>query len=211
MMIRKDSPFYGISEMEMDLLLEEIELGVTVESLVERWERKHPGVIVTIPAMKHFLNRLKRQRMLEGAAEEREGMAEFAGENDGKVRDGVIAAARDRLMQEALEKGDSAALLELYKASSEERAREREVEVERRRASVMEENAKIGWKKLELKRAEAALRLLPRLRAVLEEGHGTAEEKLARVKEALGMGRRLLLEERVEGNDKIQRQQMTKE
>jgi hypothetical protein len=131
-----------------------------------------------------------------------------------KVRDGVIAAARDRLMQEALERGDSAALLELYKASSEERAREREVEVERRRASVMEENAKIGWKKLEVLAGRATnqkmlkakivatevsdsgadLRLLE-LRAVLEEGDGTAEEKLARVKEALGMGRALLLEE----------------
>jgi hypothetical protein len=89
--------------------------------------------------------------------------------------------------------------------------------VERRKAAVGEENAKIGWRRLEVlsgraknqkllkadvisvapaekeSAAETALRLLPGLRVVLEEG-GTAEEKLVKVREALGIRSALLLE-----------------
>src|SRR5436190_19485995 len=90
MKIRKDSPFYGITEKEIDFLLEDIDDGKCVMDLADEWERDHPGVEVTTAAMKHFLSRIKRQRMLESAAEEREAMAEFAGDSDGKVRDGVI-------------------------------------------------------------------------------------------------------------------------
>jgi hypothetical protein len=150
MKIRKDSPFFGMTEEDMDLLLEEAENN-TADRVADWWVVQS-GKEVATEQMRRFLVRLRRHRMLFAGTEEEEGSGEelekFAGRAaDGKMRDGLIEAARQRLFEEALEKGDSAALLELYKAANEERAREREVEVERRKAAVAEENARIGWVK----------------------------------------------------------------
>jgi hypothetical protein len=191
MKIRKDSPFFGITEDDIDFLIDDARC-MSVEDVADKWTHNNPGKDVTTEQMRRFLVRVRRHRLLfspevEDAAE---ALSEYAGHAaEGKARDGVIEAARQRLFEEALEKGDSAALLELYKSANEERAREREVEVERRKAAVAEENAKIGW------RAEAALRLWPRLREVLEEGGGSDEAKLARVREVVGIKAVALLED----------------
>jgi hypothetical protein len=56
------------------------------------------------------------------------------------------------------------------------------------------ENAKLGWRKLELQQARSALRLLPAIRAVLMDGEMAAEERLGKVRELLmGGGGKLLL------------------
>ena len=114
---------------------------------------------------------------------------------DGKSRDGVIEAARAKLFEDAMMKGNHELLLELYRAANEERAREREVAVAQRKAAVAEENAKIGWRRLELDRARAAMKLLPRLRAILVEGNGPAEERLAMARDCFMDGEVRLLKE----------------
>jgi hypothetical protein len=47
---------------------------------------------------------------------------------------------------------------------------------------VAEENAKLGWRKLELQQARSALRLLPAIRAILMDGETAAEERVARAR-----------------------------
>jgi hypothetical protein len=53
---------------------------------------------------------------------------------------------------------------------------------------VAEENAKLGWRKLEFQEARSALRLLPAILAVVNGEEGTAEERLGRVRELLMAG-----------------------
>jgi hypothetical protein len=71
-------------------------------------------------------------------------------------------------------------------------------------AAVAEENAKIGWRRLELQQAKSALALLPKVTAILMEVNGSAEERLARMREALleGGGRLLIAggEQKQEGS-----------
>jgi hypothetical protein len=114
----------------------------------------------------------------------------------------MIEAARQKLFEEALAKGDQALLLELYKAANEERAREREVVVEQRKAAVAEENAKIGWMRVAGGRkvlqaavasSEAVIeagaaeepKLLPLVREVLADPTKKPEERIAAVLEFL--------------------------
>ena len=62
--------------------------------------------------------------------------------------------------------------------------------------ALAEENAKIGWRKLELQQARSALRLLPQILEVVTGSDGTADERLAQVREMLmaGSGKLLLKE-----------------
>jgi hypothetical protein len=213
MKIRKDSPFYGIKEDDIQVLMLIAE-HQTLIHVAQEW-RKISGKDADPDQIQRFLARVRRERALaavEDSADEFDAIAERG--KSGKLRDGVIEAARQRLFEEALEKKDSAALLELYRAANEERARERELEVEKRKAAVAEENSKIGWRRLELlagrpanqKMLKAAVieaevpedgndRRLLELRTVLEKGDGSAEEKLARVREALGIKPVALLED----------------
>jgi hypothetical protein len=65
-----------------------------------------------------------------------------------------------------------------------------------RAMKVAEENAKLGWRKLELQEARSALRLLPRILEVVTGGDGTAEGRLTQVRELLmSGGAKLLLNE----------------
>ena len=75
----------------------------------------------------------------------------------------------------------------------EEKAREHELAMRERAMKVAEENAKLGWRKLELQQARSALRLLPAILEVVTGGDGTAEERLAKVREMLTVGGRKLL------------------
>jgi hypothetical protein len=148
MKLKKESPFFGIKESDIDLLIE-IADGEGVDRAADEWESSSKKEVTT-EQMRRFLRKAKRERLLFGhpADEEEEdgqGLEKFAGRAaDGKARDGLIEAARQRLFEEALEKGDSAALLELYKAANEERAREREVEVERQRVEVEQRKAAVA-------------------------------------------------------------------
>jgi hypothetical protein len=65
-----------------------------------------------------------------------------------------------------------------------------------------EENAKLGWLKLELQEARSALRLLPRILEVITGGDGTAEERLGKIRELLmSGGGKLLLNVTADGAD----------
>jgi len=114
--------------------------------------------------------------------------------------DGTIEATRQRLFEQALETDDKETLMEMFKAMNEEKTRTRMVAVEERKARVAEENAKLGWRKLELQAAQSALKLLPAIREALMDGSASAEEKVTK---ALGClmkeGGELLLQSGVKG------------
>jgi hypothetical protein len=188
MRIREDSPFYGITESRKELMLDAVALGETYDEIAEEWETES-GIETTGVQVKRFLRRVRYERAIRETDDTQEDLTAFAEQaTDGKARDGVIEASRRALFEEALAEGNKELLMELYKAANDERARERELEVEKRKAAVAEENAKIGWRRLELERGKSALRLLPKMQEALTEGNGTAEERLARVREILMVG-----------------------
>ena len=204
MRIREESPFYGITEEQKELFLDEAnQLGYM--RIAELWEMRS-GKKTTEGQVKRFLRRLRYERALRETDDSQEDLAAFAQRaTDGKARDGMIEAARQKLFEEALAKGDQALLLELYKAANEERAREREVVVEQRKAAVAEENAKIGWMRVAGGRkvlqaavasSEAVIeagaaeepKLLPLVREVLADPTKKPEERIAAVLEFLATG-----------------------
>jgi hypothetical protein len=79
----------------------------------------------------------------------------------------------------ALEAMEPEKLAEVMRVLREEKAREHEQSMRERAIALAEDNAKIGWRKLELQQARTALRLLPAIRQILMEAESTAEERLA--------------------------------
>jgi hypothetical protein len=198
MRIREDSPFHGITEAEKAGMLVAAEYDDSHDDIAETWENK-TGRETTGGQVKRFLRRLRYERAIRDTDNSTDDMAEFANlAADGKTRDGLIEVSRRALFEEALAEGNKELLLELYKAVNEERARERELAVAQRKAAVAEENAKIGWRRLELDQAKSALRLLPKVQQALTEGEGSAEERLTRIREILMVGGAKLL---AEGNE----------
>jgi hypothetical protein len=199
MIIRKDSPFYGITEEEKERFLRTMEDDLSrpirglspADEMAGEWENQ-TGRETTGKQVKQFIARLKLDRMLKDGTEEVDGLAERA--KTGKARDGLIEAARQKLFEEALEKGNHDLMLELYRTAHEERAREREVEVSRRKATAAEENARTGRLRLELDAARSAMKLLPQLRELLTDGKTPAEERIARALQRWPEGRGLLLD-----------------
>jgi hypothetical protein len=119
---------------------------------------------------------LKEEALLEEAEEGSDVLATFAARaQNATARDGAIEAVRQKLFAEALETNDRPALLEMFKSLNEEKQQERLASVEERKVKVAEENAKVGWRKLELAAAQSALRLLPQLREALMDTSVSAE------------------------------------
>jgi hypothetical protein len=193
MRIREDSPFHGIRELEKEQMLDAAEKGETHDDIAEDWEQK-TGTETTGGQVKRFLRRLRYERAIRETDDSHDELGAFAQQaTDGKARDGLIEASRRALFEEALAEGNKELLLELYKAANEERARERELEISKRKAAAAEENAKTGRRRLELEQAKSALRLLPVVQQLLTEGNGTAEERLARIREVFMAGGAKLL------------------
>lgn len=195
MRIREDSPFYGISEEQKEQFMAEAE-QLTHMRIAELWEMRS-GKPTTEGQVKRFLQRLRYERAVRETDDSSEDWATFAKRaKDGKARDGLIEAARQKLFEEALANGDNTLLLELYKSANEERAREREVLVSQRKARAAEERLRIGWMNVAGGReflnaamvsaqpvidsggAEDA-KLLPRLREALTDSSKKVEDRLA--------------------------------
>jgi hypothetical protein len=193
MRIREDSPFHGITEAEKADMLVDADCETSHDDIAEWWENKS-GRETTGAQVKRFLRRLRYEQAIRDAegSPDLNGFAQFAA--DGKARDGMIEASKHTLFEEAIAEGNKELLLELYKAVNEERARERELAISERKAMVAEENAKLGWRRLELEQAKSALRLLPKVQEALTEGEASAEARLARIREIMMVGGAKLLQ-----------------
>ena len=198
MRIRKDSPFHGITEDHKEHMLDLLQKGERYDDVAEMWENK-TGKETTGEQVRRFVERVRYERAVRETDDSMEELAAFAERaTDGKARDGLIEAARQKLFEDALASGNRELLLELYRSANEERGREREVEVARRRAAVAEENARIGWVRVlgevngkrkfltaEVTAAETVSAgggeqsLLPALREMLMDATKQPEERLA--------------------------------
>ena len=211
MRIRKDSPFHAITELQKEQMLDDVDKGETYDDIAQAWEDQ-TGIETTGEQVRRFVQRVRYERAVRETDNSMEELGEFAERAmDGKARDGLIEAARQKLFEDALAAGNQELLLELYRAANEERAREREVEVARRRAAVAEENAKIGWARAlgtangqpKLRKADVTAtetlsgdgsehRLLPKLRDLLKDESKQPEERLAAALECIAGDGRLL-------------------
>ena len=200
MKLRSDSPFKNLSQQKKEYILEfygSMELADLAEELL----LETPPVVCSVPALKRFIRRLKEEALLEEAEEGADVVEKFAERaKDSKTMDGTIEATRQRLFEQALETDDKETLMEMFKAMNEEKTQARMAAVEERKARVAEENAKLGWRKLELQAAQSGLQLLPAIREALMDGSASADERVKRALECLTKGGgELLLQNGVKG------------
>ena len=200
MKIRSDSAFAKLSDEDKDFLLGMAD-GMSLDDLADRVEIEF-GIATTSSSLQRFLARLRREVAIDEARAAEEGMAQLA-ELGKKAtsREAALELARQKLVDVAANaKGaESEKLVGLVKSLGEEKAREHELAMRERAMKVAEENAKLGWRKLELQEARSALRLLPAIRAILMDGEMAAEDRVARAREMLLTGGGKLLGLRTEG------------
>jgi len=199
MKMRSDSPFAALTEEEQMLVLDIAE-SCTIEELGDEMQHIRPGLDFSISALRRFVHRLREELMREEVEESGEAMEALAkaGRSD-RARDGVLEAMRRKMFTEALAAKSSMPAMSVFRMMKEEKKEDRALAIEERRMALEEANAKKEWCRQELEDARSALRLLPTLTQILmEEGEGTAEERLAKARECLGEGGAKLLVERTE-------------
>jgi hypothetical protein len=197
MKVRSDSPFAGLSEVELMMILNAAETG-TIKDVIDHMINNHPMLDYSIPALKRFVRRLREENLreeVEEADEAMEGLAKAA--KSGRTRDGVLEAMRRKIYGEALEAKNSMNAMMVFNMMKQEQKEDRSLALEERRMALEEENAKQEWKRKELEDARSALRLLPTIQAILMEGEMAAEERVAKMRECLGVGGGKLLVEKV--------------
>jgi hypothetical protein len=196
MKLRNDSPFKNITREQMDYILEVYGV-IKSETVLERLRNAKPPIVCSPDALRRFARRLKEEALLEDVEDASETMQKLAAKaKNENVREGTLEAARQRLYANALETNDLETLQQFFRMMAEEKKQEQLLAIEDRKAKAAEENAKIGWRKLELSAAQSALKLLPQIREALMDASVSAEE---RVNRALGClmegGGKLLLGE----------------
>jgi hypothetical protein len=181
MKIRSDSPFAKLTEEDKMWILDFSEC-MTLEEVVDHLLVEHE-IETSSSAVHRFLQRLKTERLVQDAKDKNSDLEELAeaGKNSAS-REAALELARQKLVEVAEKSADAEKLTEVVKTLSEEKAREHELAMRERAMKVAEENAKLGWRKLELQQARSALRLLPAIRAILMDGETAAEERVARAR-----------------------------
>jgi hypothetical protein len=200
MKIRSDSPFAKLTEEDKMWILE-YSAVMTLEKLTDYIAREHQ-IETSDSAVQRFLARLKTEAVVQDAKDKNSDLEELAEAGKNSVsRDAALEMARQKLVDVAANaKGsESEKLVEVVKVLGEEKAREHELVMRERAMKVAEENAKLGWRKLELQQARSALRLLPAIRAILMDGEIAVEERVSRAREMLTVGsEKLLLPEKTD-------------
>ncbi len=195
MKVRNDSPFVCIKKEDHEILLEIADTG-TLDEVACEIEKMYPTVNFSTASLGRFMRRLKEEYLREDAEDSSEAMEALAKTGaDGKSRDGVIEAMRQRMYAAALEAPTSAEAMVVFEKLKAEQKEDRELKLAERRMALEEEKTRQVWRARELEAARSALRLLPRVRELLCEGEGTAEERLARAREVLLVGGAKLLVE----------------
>jgi hypothetical protein len=201
MKMRNDSPFAKLTEEQCDSLVMLSE-GLTLEQLVKvvkvvKVVKGGPEPIeCSLAAMSRFLKKAKEDKMLRDAQASDESVEAFAkrGENP-KVREATLAAMRDRMFELVVDSNNADRLMETFESLKAEKEKERLLGLEERKVKVAEENAKLGWRKLECENARSGLKLLPKVRELLSDGTRSCEERVRMALDCLGAeGAKLLVE-----------------
>ena len=195
MKMRSDCAFAKLSEDQCDMLVM-LSGSMTLEELVQVMRKAAEPIDCTIATMSRFLKKAKEDKMLRDAQASDESVEAFAkrGENR-KVREATLAAMRDRMFELVVDSNNAAHLMETFESLKAEKEKERLLEIEERKVKVAEENAKLGWRKLECENARSGLKLLPKLRELLSDGTRSWEERVRLALDCLGgEGAKLLME-----------------
>jgi hypothetical protein len=198
MKMRSDSPFAKLSEDQCDMLVMLSE-SMTLEQLVEVVKKAPEPIVCSLGTMSRFLQKAQEDKMLRNAQASDESIEAFArrGENP-KVREATLAAMRDRMFKQVVESNNGDRLMETFESLKAEKEKERLLELEERKVKVAEENAKLGWRKLECENARSGLKLLPKVRELLSDGTRSFEERVGMALDCLGSEGGKLLVERTE-------------
>jgi hypothetical protein len=183
--------------VEQQLILEYSE-KYPIEHVIDELERFHPTVEFTIPAVRRFLRRLKETELQEDVEESGDAMnALAASSQDGRARDGVMEAMRRRMYAQAMDAKDGEQAAMVFNLMRAEQKEARQMALEERKVALQEQKAREEVRLKELEMAKSALKLLPRIQALLcDEKEGSAEERLARAREVLMVGGAALLAEK---------------
>jgi hypothetical protein len=186
MKIRNDSPFAKLTKEQGEKLLE-LSKTMSMESLVKVVEGAPEPIHCSIPAMRRYLKRIEQEQLIEDAQESEETVAILAksGQNPG-VRDAALAAMRQRMFESAFQTNNREMLMEMFRELNEEKAEDRAQALEERKVKVAEENAKLGWRKLECENARSGLKVLPKIRAILTDATKDSDARVAEALACLG-------------------------
>jgi hypothetical protein len=186
MKTRNDSPFAKLTREQGEKLLE-LSKSMSMESLVKVVEGAPEPIHCSIPAMRRYLKRIEQEQLIEDAKEAEDTVAILAksGENPG-VRDAALAAMRQRMFESAFQTNNREMLMEMFRELNEEKADDRAQALEERKVKVAEENAKLGWRKLECENARSGLKLLPKIRAILTDATKDSDARVAEALACLG-------------------------
>jgi hypothetical protein len=187
MKIRSDSPFAKLSEEDRMWILDYAE-SATIEKVTDHLVVQY-GIDTSDSAVQRFLARLRTEQLVADAKDKNSDLQELAeAAKNSTSREAALELARQKLLDVAATSEETEKLAEVVKTLSEEKAREHELAMRERAMKVAEENAKLGWRKLELQQARSALQLLPAILQVVTGEEGTAEERLRKVRELLMNG-----------------------
>lgn len=105
---------------------------------------KEEGIEVSTSTLSRYLRRERERRMAEERADSKEMVSELAASaKDGKLREGTLEAVRQRLYDRALLSNSPEEARQLYAAMVKEEAKLQELELERRRLAIAEEELKL--------------------------------------------------------------------
>lgn len=185
MKVRSDSPFAKLTEDQRKNLLV-LSRSMSLMDLCKVVEGAPEPIRCSVAAMRKFIRRLEQENLLEEAEEDADMVADFAKRGqDPAVRDATLGAMQQRMFENAFETNNRELMMEMFQAMQDSRAREQDRAIEDRKVKVLEENAKLGWRKLELENARAGLKLLPKAREILMDASLSAEQRVAGALQAL--------------------------
>ena len=194
MKMRSDSVFAKLTEDQCDMLVM-LSQEMTLEQVLEVLKGGPEPINCTLGALSRFLKKAKEDKLLRDAQASDESIEAFArrGANP-KVREAALAAMRDRMFELMVDSNNAAHLMETFESLKAEKAQERSLELEERKVKVAEENAKLGWRKLECENARSGLKLLPKVREMLGDGTRSFEDRVRMALDCLeGEGAKLLV------------------
>ena len=197
MKMRSDSVFAKLTEDQRDMLVD-LSAEMSLQALVKVVAGAPEPIQCTVGMMSKFLKKAAADKRLREAQSSDEAIEAFAkrGEAQGKVREAAMAAMRDRMFEQMIESNDGDRLMDTFGALSAEKEKERLYELEARKVKVAEENAKLGWRKLECENARSGVKLLPKVREMLMDSNRSFEERVKGALDVLGVEGAKLLAER---------------
>ena len=105
---------------------------------------KEEGIDISTSTLSRYLRRERERRMLEERADSKATVDELAANaKEGKLREGTLEAVRQRLYDRALLSNSPEEARQLYAAMVKEEAKLQELELERRRIAIAEEELKL--------------------------------------------------------------------